>query len=333
MSEKILLAHGAGGTAYRDLIEQVIKPELQSVLLDTDNDSAVLPVHNIKIAMTTDSFVIKPLFFPGGDIGRLAVCGTVNDLAVSGAKPLYLTSSFIIEEGFPIEDLKIICSSMSRAAKEAEVHIVTGDTKVVPKGACDGIYINTAGVGILNECVLPARIPQKGDLVLCSGNLGEHEAVIAALRDGTVESFSLCSDVAPINHAASALFDNVPVLAMRDPTRGGIASVLNEFAEKFNIVIELEEQKLPISSEVRAISSLYGYDPLHMSNEGKFVSIIPADCSETAINILKRFELCKNSCICGHIADVGKSALILRTKSGGRRLITVPAGELLPRIC
>jgi len=333
MSDLILLAHGSGGTAYKDLVEQVIKPSLASSLLDTDNDSAILPCPKGKIAMTTDSFVVKPIFFPGGDIGRLAVCGTVNDLAVSGARPLYITSSLIIEEGFPIEDLKKICHSMSHAAKEAEVNIVTGDTKVVPKGACDGIYINTAGVGIVDEANLPVRLPQKGDMILCSGNLGEHEAVIAALRDNAIESFCLKSDVAPINQAAYALYEKGFVLAMRDPTRGGIASVLNEFAQKFNLEIELEEEKLPISKEVNAISSLYGFDPVHMANEGKFIAVIAAEYCTKAIDILSSFSICKNAVICGKVADEGRPALLLRTKSGGRRLISVPAGDLLPRIC
>ena len=328
-----MLAHGSGGLAYRELVEEIIKPSLASQKLDIENDSAILPQLNGKTVMTTDSFVIKPLFFPGGDIGRLAVCGTVNDLAVSGAKPLYLTSSFIIEAGFPIEALVRICKSMSRTAEEAGVYIVTGDTKVVPKGACDGIYINTAGVGELDEKVLPPRSPQEGDLILLSGNIGEHEAVITALRDKTIQSFDITSDVAPLNHAAQALFQNIPVLAMRDPTRGGVAALLNEFAGKFNITIMLEEEKIPLNKTVAALCDLYGFEPLYMANEGKFIAIIPKNYESLALEKLSSFKETKNAKIIGKIVSVDKPALFLNTKSGGRRVINTPSGELLPRIC
>lgn len=329
MSELILQAHGSGGLLYKKLVEEVIKPALASRLLDTDNDSVLLPQVQGKLLMTTDSFVIKPLFFPGGDIGRLAVCGTVNDLAVAGAKPLYLTSSFIIEAGFPTEDLRKICQSMSLAAAEAGVQIVTGDTKVVPQGACDGIYINTAGLGeqIINE----AEPPQAGDVIIISGNIGEHEATIAAARDSSIKHSGLQSDVAPLNHISELLYNNLPVIAMRDPTRGGVAAVLNEFAEKFGIGICLDEAALPMSKQAAAIADLYGFEPLYMANEGKFISIIPKQYAAKALSLIK--TKAPEAGIIGEVFDAAKPVLLLKTQAGGRRIISSPMGELLPRIC
>ena len=333
--DKILLAHGSGGKLYHQLIDEIFLPAFGNKHLNQLNDSAVCPVKKDLIAMTTDSFVVQPLFFPGGDIGRLAVCGTVNDLTMSGAIPRYLTLGMIIEADFPFADLKRICASIAAAAKEAGVQIVTGDTKVVQKGHGDGIYINTAGVGELSEALdLSQRTIEAGDVIICSGEIASHGIAVLSAREG----LGLCpepeSDVAPLNGLAQALLSVVPqTKALRDPTRGGLASTLNEWAEKAGLTIEINEGAVPINKGVAATCELLGLDPLHVANEGKFLACVPAAAADTALAALKSHQYGVNAALIGKVTEDTAARLQMTTLYGGTRIIDIPAGELLPRIC
>lgn len=333
--DRILLAHGSGGKLYHQLIEEVFLPAFGNKHLNQLNDSAVCPVANGLIAMTTDSFVVQPLFFPGGDIGRLAVCGTVNDLAMSGATPRYLTLGMIIEADFPFADLKKICASIAEAASEAGVQIVTGDTKVVQKGHGDGIYINTAGVGELTEALdLSQRTIEAGDVIICSGEIASHGIAVMAAREGLGLKPAPLSDVAPLNGLAKALLTVVPqTKALRDPTRGGLASTLNEWAEKAGLTIEIEEEALPINKGVAATCELLGLDPLYVANEGKLLACVPAAAADIALAALRSHQYGVKAAIIGKVTKDTAGRLQLATPYGGTRIIDIPAGELLPRIC
>ena len=325
----VTLEHGSGGLLYRQLIEDVFLPAFANPALNELGDASVVEAEGKRLAMTTDSFVVQPLFFPGGDIGRLAVCGTVNDLAVSGAKPAYLSTGMIIESGFPIKELKKIVHSMAQAAKEAGVKIVTGDTKVVAHGYCDGIYINTAGIGFLPELHVKRQI-QPGDCIVINGSIGDHGMAVMAAREGLS---GVTSDVAPLSGIILCLSQCVQPLVMRDPTRGGVAATLNEWAEKYQVGIKLDESRLPISNETGTLCDLLGIDPLCVANEGKFLAVISAGEAERALSAMKEHPLGKNSAIIGVVSEEYPKRVYLQTLYGGLRLIDMPSGELLPRIC
>lgn len=327
---KITMAHGSGGKATSELIADIFEKNFQNPVLSKMEDSAVVPGAE-RIAVTTDSFVVTPLFFPGGDIGRLCVCGTVNDLLMSGAKPRYLTCGFILEEGAETDELKAITASMAETAKEAGVSIVAGDTKVVEGHG--GIYINTAGVGFVpEETDLSSSYCKKGDVVLVSGYLGDHHAAILSERMQIKNTIQ--SDCAPLGEMVNALMEaGVKVRTMRDVTRGGLGTVLNEFASASNCRIELVEEKLPVSAQVGGFCDILGLDPLYMGNEGKMTVVVASEDAEKALACLKKSKYGENAAIIGTILSEGHAEVLLRTPIGGTRIVTTLYGEGLPRIC
>lgn len=325
---KITLAHGSGGKATSDLISSVFAKHFSNPILNMMEDSAVVNASK-KIAVTTDSFVITPLIFNGGDIGRLSVCGTVNDLLMRGATPKYITSAFIIEEGADTDTLNTIVKSMAQTAKEAGVTVICGDTKVIDgKG---GIYINTTGVGFIDESTnIVSSNMQEGDSVIVSGNLGDHHATVLSARMNIENSIK--SDNAPLNEMVKAMLDNkIDIHTMRDVTRGGLGTVLNELADASNVSIELEEEKIPVNEEVRAFAKILGLDIMHMGNEGKLVATVPSEQAQKAVEIIRNCKYGENAQIIGKVT-AGKG-VILKTELGGRRAVTTLFGEGLPRIC
>ena len=327
---KITMAHGSGGKATAELIEDIFEKSFRNPVLSTLEDSAVVPGAE-KIAVTTDSFVVTPLFFPGGDIGRLSVCGTVNDLLMSGATPRYLTCGFILEEGADTEDLKKIAASMAETAKEAGVSIVAGDTKVVEgKG---GVYINTAGVGFVPSNVsLSASSCEEGDVVLLSGNLGDHHAAILSERMHIQNT--ILSDCAPLNEMVGTLLKSgVKVKAMRDVTRGGLGTVLNEFSAASGCCMELEEKAIPVSAQVHGFCEILGLDPLYMGNEGKMTAVVAQEDAQKALACMRNSRYGKDAAIIGKVVSGEPGTVLLRTPIGGVRIVTVLYGEGLPRIC
>jgi hydrogenase expression/formation protein HypE len=330
MNMKITMAHGSGGKSTSELISDIFAKHFNNPVLAQMEDSSVVP-GSANIAMTTDSFVVTPVIFAGGDIGRLAVCGTVNDLLMSGSVPKYLTCGFILEEGCDSEELEKIVISMAETAKEANVIIVAGDTKVVEgKG---GLYINTAGVGFLPQGrVVGAANCKSGDTVLVSGNLGDHHAAILSARMNIQNTIQ--SDCAPLGEMVSALQQNgVKVKAMRDVTRGGLATVLNEFAAASQCGIELDEQKLPVSDQVRGFCGILGLDPLYMGNEGKMTLVVAAEDGEKALECIKNSKYGDSAAIIGRILAEEPGKVLLKTAVGGTRIVTELYGEGLPRIC
>ena len=327
---KITMAHGSGGKSTSELIETIFEKTFGDPVLSKMEDSAVLPGAG-RIALTTDSFVVTPLFFPGGDIGRLCVCGTVNDLLMSGAKPKYLTCGFILEEGAETDELKKIACSMSETAKEAGVRIVAGDTKVVEGSG--GVYINTAGVGFVPEKTdIGAENCREGDAVLLSGNLGDHHAAVLSRRMGIKNT--IVSDCAPLSEMVSAMKQSgVRIHAMRDVTRGGLGTVLNEFASASGCTIELEEARLPVSDQVRGFCGILGLDPLYMGNEGKMVAVVAAEDAEKALSCIRGSRYGENAAVVGRVGVSGESAVLLKTPIGGTRVVGPLYGEGLPRIC
>ena len=332
--DRITLAHGAGGRMSQELMEKVILPEFGNPLLNELHDGAVVELRG-RTAFTTDSYVVKPLFFPGGNIGKLAVCGTVNDLSMTGAVPRYLSVGLVLEEGFPIKDLQAILHTMREMAQEAGVSIVTGDTKVVGKGQADGIFINTAGVGdILSGTDISPRKVAPGMKVLLSGYLGDHAAVILAGQHGLEIPEYLHTDCAPLNRMIRAMLEAVPEIAMlRDPTRGGVAAVLNEIAAASQVGILIDEERLPIHSEVQGICDLLGFDPLELANEGKVVAFVPAGREEEVLSVMRSFPYGKNACVIGETVAEAVGQVGLRTAIGGIRVVDMPLGNLVPRIC
>ncbi len=333
--QKILLAHGSGGLLYHQLIEEVFLPVYGSHELSKLNDAAVLQSHGKNLAFTTDSFVVRPRFFPGGDIGRLSVCGTVNDLAMSGAKPCWLSVGMIIEAGFAISELRQIAASIAAAAAEANVTVVTGDTKVVEKGACDGIYINTAGVGVFEQGTeTPAGNLIEGDKIIISGNIGNHGMAVMAAREQLGFEPPISSDVAPLAKLARALIDAAPHLKwMRDPTRGGVAGVLNEWAVTAGVNIRIDEAALPVADNVTHACELLGLDPLYVANEGKLVAAVPADEVLAALESIHAQPLGTNAVVIGEVTSGKDGRVYLQTSFGGTRIVDQLKGEQLPRIC
>lgn len=319
-----------------DLISEVFIRHFANEILSEQTDSAILSVRSSEIAFTTDSFVIHPLFFPGGNIGKLAVCGTVNDLAVSGSEPLYISVSFIIEEGFPISELEIIVESLAAEAKKAGVLIVTGDTKVVNKGKCDKLFINTAGIGRMRKedrLISKAEDIQPGDVIIINGTIGDHGMAVMNARESFNFKTTVESDCASLNHMIRQMLDKSAVKFMRDPTRGGVATVLNELVEKIQLGIEIDETSLPINKGVQAMCELLGFDPLHIANEGKVVIVASENEAESILNALQNHELGKRSAIIGRVVSDHPGRVVLRNETGGRRIIDSLSGDLLPRIC
>ncbi|KPK90238.1 hydrogenase expression/formation protein HypE [bacterium SM23_31] len=331
----IRLDHGSGGKLSYRLIKDLFLPHFANEPLKKLDDSAVLSLSHKKVAFTTDSYVVDPLFFPGGDIGKLAVCGTVNDIAMSGAVPVYISAGFIIEEGFPIYELERIIISMEKSAAEAVVDIVTGDTKVVPKGKADKLFINTAGIGIILDNVdISSANAQIGDTVILSGYIGDHGIAVMSKREGLSYKTEIVSDVAPLHAIIEGLMQSgIEIHSLRDPTRGGLASSLNEIAAKSNVGIMIEEEKIPVRKEVTSVCDLLGFDPLYVANEGKFIAVLPACHAPEALEIIKTHEYGKNAEIIGEVTEEHKKKVILNTEIGGKRIIDMLTGEQLPRIC
>lgn len=332
----ITLSHGSGGEATNKLINSLFYKYFNNEFLSQKNDSSVLPTINGKIAMSTDSFVINPIFFEGGDIGKLAVCGTINDICMSGAKPLYISVGFIIEEGLSIEELERIVRSMSETAKEAGVKIVTGDTKVVEKGNCEKIYINTTGIGVIeeNNNYLSGDKVKDGDVIIISGTLGDHGMCIMNERENLGFDSNIKSDCCLLNKLIEDILsvsNNVKVL--RDPTRGGLATTLNEIVEQSKISIEIKEEFIKVKPEVAAMCEILGMDPLFIANEGKLVVIIDERDADNVLKVMKNNEVGKDSIILGKAINDKKNKLYLKTNIGGRRIINMPEGEILVRIC
>ena len=334
--ERITLAHGAGGKATQTLIDALFLEAFRNPLLEAMEDQAVLNVGGARIAFTTDSYVVSPLFFPGGDIGDLAVNGTVNDLAMSGARPLYLSCGFILEEGFPVADLERIAASMAAAARAAGVSIVTGDTKVVQKGKADGCFINTAGVGVLERPLeLGAHRCRPGDAILVSGPIGDHGVTVMLARGDLEIESDVVSDTAPLHELVAALLNAVPegVRAMRDATRGGVATILNEMAKASNVAVILEEDKVPVRPEVNGACEILGIDPLYVACEGRFVMVVDGDAADDALAALRGQPGGEGAAIVGRIKDDPPGLVLLKTSFGGTRIVDMLVGDPLPRIC
>lgn len=335
MKEKILLGHGNGGRYTQRLIKELFQRYFGNELLDEMHDAARFPAPGERLAFTTDSYVVTPLVFPGGDIGKLAVCGTVNDLAVSGARPLYLSAGFIIEEGMSLEFLKEIVSSMAGTAREAGVMIVTGDTKVVPRGGADRLFINTSGIGVIPPGVdIAGGHARPGDRVILSGTMGDHGMAIMASRSELDIVADLKSDCAPLNHIIAALLEAVPgIRVLRDPTRGGVATTLNEIAVQSGVGIALDEAALPVRESVRAACDMLGLDPLYLANEGKFLAVVPGNEVDTVMNGLKKHPLGREASVIGQVVDEPRGKVYVNTVVGGKRLVDVLVADQLPRIC
>jgi len=334
-SDRILLAHGSGGTMMRELIEEIFVAGFDDSALARLDDAASLDFPGSRMAFSTDTYVVHPLFFPGGDIGRLAVCGTVNDVATSGATPLYLSVGFVLEEGFPVEDLKRILVSMRDAAREAGVHIVTGDTKVVDKGHGDGCFINTAGVGVLPEGLdLSGSNCKPGDRVLVSGTMGDHGIAIVSTREGLEFSTDIESDAAPLNALIAAVLAAAPdARCFRDPTRGGLSSTLNELADASGVSITVDETLVPVNQQVRGASEMLGYDVFQVANEGKMVAVVPAEQADAALAAMKGAPYGELAAIVGEVAEGPAGKVYVKTAFGATRIMDMLVGEQLPRIC
>ena len=332
-ADKVLLGHGSGGTMMHDLIAQHFAPAfgIEGAL----SDAAVLDVPGGKLAMSTDSYVVSPLFFPGGDIGEMSVCGTVNDVSMVGARPLYLTAGFIIEEGFPFADLERIVSSMALAAERAGVKIVAGDTKVVDRGKGDGIFINTAGVGVIAPGVeLSPSLVRPGDRLLVSGQIGNHGMAVMAERNGLSFDPPVLSDTAPLNSLVEQLLKKPgAVRLMRDPTRGGLATTLKEFAEETGLCMSISEEAVPVAEGVRGGCDLLGLDPLYVANEGILVAVVAEDVAEYLLEAMRAHPLGSGAVDIGCVQEAPKGGVVLNTAIGGQRVLQMLQGEQLPRIC
>ena len=336
----VVLGHGGGGALSRDLIEHVFLPAFSNPLLDRLGDSTVLDIAadlagGGRLAISTDSYVVRPLFFPGGSIGDLAVHGTVNDLAMSGAKPHSLTAGFIIEEGFSMGGLAEIARQMARAATAAGVRIVTGDTKVVERGHGDGVYINTAGIGIVPPGLgLGSESIRDGDVAIASGTLGDHGMAIMSVREGLEFEAQIASDTAPLHGLVAAILAVCPAIRLlRDPTRGGAATSLNEIAALGSVGIEVDERAIPVRPQVAAACEILGLDPLQVANEGKLLAIVPADAADHVLAAMRSHEHGRDAVTIGRVVNAHPRVVVMRTAIGGTRVIPMPLGEQLPRIC
>jgi len=333
--DRVLLAHGGGGRLTHQLFESLFLKAFSNPALEERHDGAVVTIDGARLAFTTDSYVVRPIFFPGGNIGDLAVYGTVNDLAMCGARPLYLSCGFILEEGFPMDDLRAIAASMQEAARRAGVTLVTGDTKVVDRGKGDGVFINTTGIGLVvaGSPVGPSQV-RPGDVVLLSGDLGAHGMAILCVREGLEFESSLRSDAAPLWEPVEALLGaGLSIHCLRDLTRGGLASALNEIAASAQVGISVDEAAIPVETAVQAACEVLGLDPLYVANEGRFAVFLPADEAERALEILRRFPVCVQAAWIGAVESANPGTVLLRSRVGGNRVLDMLSGEQLPRIC
>jgi hydrogenase expression/formation protein HypE len=335
VQDKILLGHGSGGRLSAELLQRVFLPAFGSPALKSLNDQALVSVDGVRLAITTDSFVVKPLFFPGGDIGSLAVNGTVNDLAVGGAEPMFLSVAFILEEGLPLPALHQVVESLSRAAQEAGVEVVTGDIKVVERGKGDGLFINTSGIGRVPPGInLSADQARPGDSIILSGSIGEHGIAILSQREGLEFESPISSDCAPLHTLVAAMLEASPAIrCMRDPTRGGLSSALNEIAAQSHVGMALEESAIPIQEAVRGACELLGLDPLYVANEGKLVAIVDSTHAERILEAMRRHPLGRQAQIIGRVTEAHPGLVTLRTLLGTSRIVDMLAGDQLPRIC
>lgn len=344
MSDTILLAHGSGGQLSHDLVEQLFLRYFANPVLARLDDAAILEgsLHPAsRLAFTTDSYVVSPLFFPGGDIGKLATCGTINDLAMGGATPLYLSAGFILEEGLPLAELERVVASLAATARAAGVQFVTGDTKVVDRGKADRLFINTAGIGVVPAGVeVGSHRVRPGDVLILSGSVGDHGMAIMSLREGLRFSAPLESDCAPLHGLVKALLDalaegpGVKALhCLRDPTRGGLATALNEVAGKAGVGVEIEEEAVPVHDSVRAACELLGLDPLYVANEGKLVAFAAPEAADVILTALRAHEYGREASIIGQVTAEHPGRVVLRTALGARRILDMLVGEQLPRIC
>jgi hydrogenase expression/formation protein HypE len=333
--DTVLLGHGSGGTLSADLIREIFLPSFLNPVLERLDDQAIVTINGSRLAFTTDSFVVKPLFFPGGDIGSLAVHGTVNDLAMGGAKPLFLSAAFILEEGLSIDVLRRVVESMRDAAAAAGVSIVTGDTKVVEKGSGDQLFINTTGIGLVPEGVnLSANRARPGDSVLLSGTIGDHGIAILAQRAGLEFDSRIESDSAALHGLVSEMLAvSQEIRCMRDPTRGGMSSSLNEIATTSKVGIELVEREIPVREDVRGACEMLGLDPLYVANEGKLIAIVPPEVAPDLLAAMRRHPLGKNARIIGKVCEAHPGLVTVRTDLGTHRIVDMLSGDQLPRIC
>jgi hydrogenase expression/formation protein HypE len=332
---RVLLGHGSGGILSHELLEQVFLCHFRNNFLVPLEDATLLPSPSSRIAFTTDSFVVKPLFFPGGDIGRLSICGTVNDLSMRGAEPLYMSVGVIIEEGLLLSDLEKIVRSMSEAAKEAGVLIVCGDTKVVERGAADGLFINTAGVGKTGDDVnISVGNAKPGDAVILSGTMGDHGVAVLAGRHGFRFTSAIGSDVSPLNGLVRAVLTAFPrVHVMRDPTRGGVATTLKEIAETSGVGIDIDEESIPVSDGVAAACSMLGLDPLYLANEGKAVIVVPEEGAQDVVAAIRDHRYGRMAAVIGRVSAKNPGIVTIRNPYGSRRVVEMLAGDQFPRIC
>ena len=331
----IVMGHGGGGKLSADLVEHLFLPAFRNDTLSRLGDSAVVAVNGSRLAFSTDSYVVRPLFFPGGNIGDLAVNGTVNDIAMSGAQPLYLSAGFIVEEGLPLETLAAIAESMGAAARAAQVALVTGDTKVVDKGHGDGVFVNTSGFGLIPEGVhIGPHRAQPGDVVLVSGEIGLHGIAILSVREGLEFGAPIESDSAPLNGLVAAMLAvSTEIHVLRDPTRGGVASSLNEIARASQVGVVLDERALPVPPAVHAACDMLGMDPLYIANEGKLLAIVPPAVADLLLHTLRQHPLGGRAAIIGRVTDQHPGVVVARTGIGGMRVVDMQVGEQLPRIC
>ncbi len=336
MADTVLMSHGSGGTMMRDIIEQMFFDAYAGDILRRGDDAAALQLASGRVAMSTDTFVVWPHFFPGADIGHLAVCGTVNDVATAGATPRFLSCAFVLEEGYPLEELRRVCASIAATAREAGVEIVTGDTKVVNRGHGDGIYINTTGIGELREGVdLSGSYCKPGDKILLSGTLGDHGIAVISTREELGFATSIESDAAPLNHLIAGVLDACPVGSVRcfrDPTRGGLASPLNELAGASGVDMRVDEAAVPVHDEVRGACELLGYDVFQVANEGKMVCICAPEVADAALAAMRADKYGTEAAIIGEVCE-GNGRVFLRTPFGSERILDMLVGEQLPRIC
>lgn len=332
---QVLMAHGGGGKLSHQLIEKMFLPAFKNPALEHRHDGAVVNLGGVRVAFSTDSYVVRPLFFPGGDIGHLAVYGTVNDLAMCGARPQYLSAGLILEEGTPMETLWRVVQSMKQAAEAAGVQLVTGDTKVVDKGKGDGMYINTAGIGVVTTslAICPSSV-RPGDVILLNGDIGRHGIAIMAVREGLSFECAIESDTAPLNGLVMQLLEaGVEVHCLRDLTRGGMASGLIEIAEAAGMDIQIEETRIPVREDVRGACEILGFDPLYVANEGRFIAFVPESQAERALAIMRAHPQGSGATIAGRVKSPGKGQVTLKSQIGALRIVDMLSGEQLPRIC
>jgi hydrogenase expression/formation protein HypE len=336
-TDKILLDHGSGGKISHNLTKDMMLPVFDNDILAALNDGAIFELDGSRLAFSTDSYTVDPIFFPGGNIGDLAINGTVNDIAMCGATPLYLSVGLIIEEGLSMTDLETIITDMGRAAETAGVAVITGDTKVVPRGTADRIFINTSGIGLIPPDVhVASDNAAAGDKIILSGTIADHGITVLTQREGLSFETSLQSDSAPLNHMVKKMFSAAAVgdiHVLRDPTRGGVGTALNEIAEKSEIGIEIIEDKIPLKNEVAGACELLGFDPLYLANEGKMLAFVSAGCADAVLNAVQSDPCGKDAAVIGEVVNDHPGKVLLKTRIGGKRIVDMLAGEQLPRIC